>query len=69
MTTSKHDQDAKPSQVLPDSSKTSNQDVTDMDILCTLKIMIESQNSDHGYIKEQRPYPNQDQDAKPQVRT
>ena len=36
-----------------------------MDVLCTFKIKIKSQNSDHGYIKDKQPYPNQDQDAKP----
>ena len=37
-----------------------------MDVLCTFKIKIESQNLDHGCIKNQWPYPNQDQGAKPQ---
>merc|ERR1711954_501612 len=40
-----------------------------MDVLCTFKIKIESQNLDHGYIKDQEPYPNQDQDAKTQSGT
>ena len=40
-----------------------------MDVLYTFKIKIKSQNSDHGYIKDQWPYPNQDQDAKPQSET
>merc|ERR1711954_631164 len=36
-----------------------------MDGLCTFKIKISSQNLGHGYNKDHRPYPNQDQDAKP----
>ena len=40
-----------------------------MDVLCTFKIKIESQNSNNGYIKDQWPYPNQDQDAIPQSGT
>ena len=40
-----------PSQEPPASSKATNQDLKDMDILCTFKIKIESQNSDHGYVK------------------
>ena len=31
----------------------------------SFKIKIESQNLEHGCIKDQWPYPNQDQDAKP----
>ena len=58
-----------PSQEPPASSKTPNEDLKDIDALCTLKIKIESQNSDHGFIKDQWPYPNQDQDAKPQSGT
>ena len=54
-----------PSQEPPASSKTPNEDLKDMDILCTLKIKIESQNSENGFIKDQLPYPNHDQDAKP----
>ena len=54
------------SQEPPASSKAPNQDLKDMDVLCTFKIKIESQNSEHGYIKDQWPYSNQDQDAKPQ---
>ena len=30
-----------------------NEDLKDMDVLCTFKIKIESPNLDHGYIKEQ----------------
>ena len=58
-----------PSQEPPASSKAPNEDIKDMDVLCTFKIKIESQNSDHGCIKDQWPYPNQDQDAKPQSGT
>ena len=41
----------------------------DKDVLCASKIKIESQNWDHGYIKHQWPYPNQEQDVKPQLGT
>ena len=53
-----------PSQEPPASSKAPNQDLKDMDVLCTFKIKIESQNSAHWCTKDQWPYPNQDQDAK-----
>ena len=55
-----------PSQEPPASSKAQNEDLKDMDVLCTFKIKKESQNVDHGYIKGKLPYPNQDQDAKTQ---
>ena len=42
-----------PSQEPPASSKAPNEDLKDMDVLCTFKIKIESQNLDHGYIKDQ----------------
>ena len=58
-----------PSQEPPASSIAPNEDSKDMDVLCTFKIKIESWNSDHGYIKDLWPYPNQDQDAKPQSGT
>ena len=58
-----------PSQEPPASSKAPNEDLKDMDVLCTFKIKIESINLDHGYIKNQWPYPNQYQDAKPQSGT
>ena len=54
-----------PSQETPAPSKAWNEDLKDMDVLRTFKIKIESQKSDHGCIKDQWPYPNQDQDAKP----
>ena len=40
-----------------------------MDLLCTLKIKIESQNSDYWYIKDLWTYLNKDQDTKPQSGT
>ena len=55
-----------PSQGPPASSKAPNQDLKDMDVLCTFKIKIEGQNLEYGCIKDQWPYPNQSQDAKPQ---
>ena len=55
-----------PSQEPPVSSKAPNEDLKDMDVLCTFKIKIESQNSDHWCIKDQWPYPNPNQNAKPQ---
>ena len=57
------------SQEPPASSKALNEDLKDMDALCTFKIRIESQNSDHWYIKDQGPYRNWDQDAKLQSGT
>ena len=50
----------------PASSKAPNQALKDMDVLCTFKIKIKSKNSDHEYIKDQWPYPNQDHDKRPQ---
>ena len=35
------------------SSKATSQDLEDMDVLCTFKIKIESQNLEHGFIKDQ----------------
>ena len=58
-----------PGQEPPATSKAPNQDLKDMDVLCTFKIKIESQNLEHGYIKDQWPYPNQDQDNKPKSGT
>ena len=58
-----------PSQEPPASSKGPNEDLKDMDVLCTSKIKIESKNSDHGCIKDQWPYSYQDQDAKPKSGT
>ena len=49
-----------PSQGPPSSSKAPNQDLMDMDVLCTFKIKIESQNLEHEYIIDWCPYPNQE---------
>ena len=54
------------SQKPPVSSKAPNEDLKDMDGLCTSKINIESKNLNQGYIKDQWPNPNQYQDAKTQ---
>ena len=53
-----------PSQEPPLSPKAPNEGLKDMDVLCTLKIKIESPNLDQGYIKAHWPYPNQEKDAK-----
>ena len=58
-----------PSQSPPASSKAPNEDLKDIDVLCTFKIKIESQNLDPRCIKDQQPYPNQYQDPKPQSGT
>ena len=58
-----------PSQEPPAFSKAPNEALKNMDFLCTFKINIESQNSDHGYIKDNRPYQNKYQDAKPKSAT
>jgi len=42
-----------PSQEPPASSKAPNEDLKDMNFLCTFKFKIESKNLDHGYIKGQ----------------
>ena len=42
-----------PSQEPPASSKAPDQDLKDMDVLCTFKIKIESQNSEYGCTKDQ----------------
>ena len=55
-----------PSQEPPASSKAPYQDLKDMDVLCIFKIKIESQNSEYVCTKDQWPYPNPYQDAKPQ---
>ena len=39
-----------PSQEPPASSKAPNEDLKDMYVLCTFKLKIERQNSDHGHI-------------------
>ena len=40
-----------------------NEDLKDMDVLCTFKIKIESQNSEQGCIKYQQPYSYQEPDV------
>ena len=52
-----------PSQETPASSKDPNEDLKDIDVLCTFKINIGSQNSEYRCIKDHLPYPNPDQDA------
>ena len=52
-----------PSQEPSASSKAKTQDLGDMDVLCTFKIKIESQNLDHGYIKIKMPNPSQESPA------
>ena len=54
-----------PSQEPPASSKAPNEDLKHMYVLCTSKIKKEKQTLYHGCIKDQWPYPIQDQDAKP----
>ena len=58
-----------PIQEPPVSYKVPNQDLKDMYVLCPFNIMMESQILDNGCIKNQWPYPNQDQGAKPQSGT
>ena len=53
-----------PSHEPPGSSKAPNQDLKDMDVLCPFKMKIESQHSEHGCIKDQWSYTNQDPDEK-----
>ena len=56
----------KPSEEPQASSKAPNEDLKDIDVLYTFKMKLKSQNLNHGCIKEQWQYPNQNQDAKPQ---
>ena len=58
-----------PSQEPPASSKAPNLDLKDMDLLCSFKIKLDSQNSECVCTKDQWQYPNQYQDAKPQSGT
>ena len=55
-----------PSEEPPLSSKAPNQDLRDINVLCTFKIKIERINNMHWCIKDNWTYPNQDQDPKPQ---
>ena len=57
------------SQEPPVSSKAPNQDLMDMDVLCTFKIKIENKNLEQVCPKDQWQYLNQYQDAKPQSGT
>ena len=54
-----------PNQEPPASSEAPNPDFKDMDVLCTFKIKIGSQKSDHRCTKDKEPYPNKDPYAKP----
>ena len=63
------DQDTNPSQEPTASFKAQNKDLKDLDVICTFKIKIESQNLEYVCTKDQWPYPNQYQDAKPQSGT
>ena len=47
----------------PVSSKAPNQDLKDINVLCTCKTKIERPNLEHCYIKDQWLYPNLDHDA------
>ena len=47
-----------PSQEPPASPKDPNEDLKDIDVLCTLKIRIESQNLDHMCVKDSDPIQN-----------
>ena len=58
-----------PSKEPPVSSKAPNQDLKDMDVLCTFKIKIESSNLEYVCMKDQLPYPKHDQDTKPKSAT
>ena len=58
-----------PNQEPPASSKATNQDLKDIDVLCFLKMNIYSQNLVHGCIDDQLSYPDHDQGAKPQSGT
>ena len=40
-----------PGQKLPASSKSPNEDIKDMDVLCPFKTQIQGQNMEHGCIK------------------
>ena len=55
-----------PSQNPPVFSRAPNQDFKDMEVLCIIKIKIESQHLELGFTKNQWPYPIQDLDDKSQ---
>ena len=54
------------SQEAPASCKDVNYDLKGMDISSTFRVNCDSQNMEHGWFREQFPYHNGDQDAKPQ---
>ena len=58
-----------PSQEPPASSKAPNQDLKDMDVLCTFIIKIENQKTEYECTNDQGLYLNKDQDAKLQSGT
>ena len=58
-----------PSQKPPGSSKAHNQDLKDIDVLYSIRNLIESGILEHGCIKDQWPHPNENKDAKPQSGT
>ena len=51
----------KPNQEHPAPFKAPERDLKEMIIICTFKIKIESLNFENECIKDQWPYPNQDQ--------
>ena len=53
----------------PVSSKAPNEDFKDMDVLRNFKIKIVIKNSEQLFFRDQSPYQNQDQGAKPQSGT
>ena len=54
-----------PSQEPSESSKAPNEDLKDLDVLCSLKTKIDSQILQYVWTKDQWPYPNQYHDSKP----
>ena len=48
----------------PVSSKAPSEDLEDMDVLCTFKIKVGSQDSEHVWIKDQWPFQSHNEDAK-----
>ena len=54
-----------PSPEPPASSKAPDQDLKDMDALCTYKINIKRQKLEHECIRDQLTYPNKNQNAQP----
>ena len=53
-----------PGQEHPASSKAPNEDLKDMDVLCTFKIKIESHNLEYKCTEDHQPNQNQYQSAK-----